>query len=131
MVVNEYICVDDKFSKPFKTYLKKDAVDNFNDNRKKVKLQWRDDKKNLTKNLWWLKERNKDFKNSTKCLIYDSNYLDNDVEVRDHCDIIREYRSSAHTDCNINLKVGFSTSKSIFVIYLIESLKSSFRFQDI
>ena len=31
------------------------------------------------------KEDNKDFENSTKCWIYDNDYVDNDVKVGDHC----------------------------------------------
>ena len=33
------------------------------------------------------KEDNKDFKNSTKCWIYDNTYVDGDVKVTDHCHI--------------------------------------------
>ena len=36
----------------------------------------------------------------------DSGYIDNDVEVRDHCHIIWTYRGSAHRDCDINLKLN-------------------------
>ena len=32
--------------------------------------------------------------------------FDNDIEVRDHCHINGKYRSSAHRDCNINLKLN-------------------------
>ena len=46
------------------------------------------------------------FKNSTKCWIYDNNYVDNEVKVRDHCHISGKYRGSAHRDCNINLKLN-------------------------
>ena len=37
-------------------------------------------------------------------LIYESDYVDNDVKVRDHCHITGKYRGSAHRDYNINLK---------------------------
>ena len=33
------------------------------------------------------KEDNEDFKNSTKCWIYDNTYVGSDVKVRDHCHI--------------------------------------------
>ena len=45
-------------------------------------------------------------KDSTKCWICDNNDIDNDVKVRDHCHITGIYRSSAHRDCNIDLKLN-------------------------
>ena len=56
------------------------------------------------------KEDNEDFENSTKCLIYDSDYIDSDVKVRDHCHITGKYRGSAHRDCNINVKLNHKIS---------------------
>ena len=42
--------------------------------------------------------------NSTKCWICDTDDIDNDVKVRDHCHITGKYEGSAHRDFNINLK---------------------------
>ena len=39
------------------------------------------------------KEDNEDFKNSIKCWIYDIDYIDGDVKVRDHCHITGKYRN--------------------------------------
>ena len=50
-----------------------------------------------------IKEDNKDFKNSTKYQICGNDYVNNDVEVRDHCHITGKYRGSEHRDCNVNL----------------------------
>ena len=61
-------------------------------------------KKHLNKKLVMTKEDNEDFNSSTKCWICDNDYVDNDIKVRDHCHITGIYRSSAHRDCNINLK---------------------------
>ena len=55
------------------------------------------------------KEDNEDVKNSTKCWIWDNDYTDNDVKLRDHCHITGKYRSSVHRDCNINLKLNHKT----------------------
>ena len=52
------------------------------------------------------KEDNEDFKNSTKCWIYDNDYIDTDVKVIDRCHITGKYRGSGHKDCNINLKLN-------------------------
>ena len=40
------------------------------------------------------KEDNEDFKNSTKCWSCENHYVDNDVKVKDHCQITGEYRAS-------------------------------------
>ena len=42
-------------------------------------------KKHFNKESVMTKEDNKDFKNSTKCWIYDNTYVDGDVKVTDHC----------------------------------------------
>ena len=39
--------------------------------------------------------------NSTKCWICDTDDIDNDVKVRDHCHITGKYEGSAHRDFNI------------------------------
>ena len=78
--------VDDKFSKPFKSYLLLSIV--WLKEASTVVKWW---KIILTKNLWWLKKTNKDFKNSTKCWICDNIYVDSDIKVRDHCYITGKY----------------------------------------
>ena len=60
--------------------------------------------KHFNKELVMTKEGNKDFKNSTKCWIFDNDYIHTDVKVRDHCHITGKYIGPAHRDCNINLK---------------------------
>ena len=70
-------------------------------------------KKHLNKELVMTKEDNQDFKNSTKCLICDNDYVDNDVKVRDYCHTTGKYRSSAHRDFNINAKLNHKNSCSI------------------
>ena len=50
------------------------------------------------------KKDNEDFENCTKCWICDDEYIDVDVEVKDHCHITGKYRGSALRDCNINVK---------------------------
>ena len=48
------------------------------------------------------KNDNEDFSNFTKFCFYDNDYIDNYVKVKDLCNIIGKYRSSAQKDCNIN-----------------------------
>ena len=62
------VCVDDKFSKPFKTYLGKDAASNFINNMIEESKQRNEvTKKHFNKELVMTIEDNENFKNSTKC----------------------------------------------------------------
>ena len=56
------------------------------------------------------KEDKENFENSTKCLICDNYYIDNDVKIRDHCDITEKYRGSVHRDSNASLRLNQKTS---------------------
>ena len=77
------VCVDDKFSKSFKTYLPEDAVYTFiNSMIEESKYCSEVMKKHLKKELAISKEDNENFKNSTKCWICDKDYVDNDVKVK-------------------------------------------------
>ena len=93
----KWVYVDDKFSKSFKTYLDEDTVYNFINSMIKERKYCSD---------VMSKEDNEGFKNSTKCWIWDNDYIDNDVKVRHHCHITGKYRGSAHRDCNINFKLN-------------------------
>ena len=63
-------------------------------------------KKHFNKKPVMTKEDNENFNNSTKLCICDSDYIDNDVKVRDLCHNAGKYRGSAHRDGNINLKLN-------------------------
>ena len=56
-------------------------------------------KKKFDKEISMTKEDNEEFRNSTKCLIFDG-----DVKVRDHCHITGKCRGFVHRDGNINVK---------------------------
>ena len=74
------VCVDDKFSKPFNTYLGEDAVYNFSNNMmEESKYCSGVMKKHFDKELVKTKEDNEDFKSSTKCCICDNDHVDNAV----------------------------------------------------
>ena len=96
------VCVDDdKFSKPFKSCLGKDAIYNFISSMiEESKYSSDVMKKHFNRELVMTKKDNKDFENPTKCWICDNAYVDVDVKVRDHCHIAGKYRGSAHRDCN-------------------------------
>ena len=67
------------------------------------------------------KEDNKDFKKTTKCWICDNDYIDNDIKVKDQCNITGKYRGSAHGECNINLTLNH---KIPVVFYKLENYDS-------
>ena len=64
------------------------------------------------------KKDNEDFQNSTKCWIWDNDYVDNDVKVRGHWHITEKYRGSAHGHRNINLNLN---QKIPVVFYNLEN----------
>ena len=95
LVVIYLVCVNDKFSNPFKSYLGEDAVYNFISSMIKESKYCSDVmKKHFNKELVMAKKDNEDFKTFTKCWICD------------HCHITGKYRGSAHRDCNINVKLN-------------------------
>ena len=101
------VCDDDKFGKPFKTYLGKDAGNNFINNVIEESKCCSDEmKKHFNKELVMTKEDNENFKNSNNCWICDNDYVDNYVKIRDHCHITGKYRGSSHKDYNINFKLN-------------------------
>ena len=101
------IYVDDKFSKPFKSYLGKDAVYNLiNTITEEIKYCSHVIKKHFNKELVIIKKDDEHFENSIKCWICDNGYDDGDVKVKDHCHITGKYRGSAHRSYNIKVKLN-------------------------
>ena len=78
------VCVDDKISKSFTSYLAEDDVYNFISILLQSKYCSDVMKKHFNKELVATKKDNEDFGNSTKRWICDNDYIDNDVKVRDH-----------------------------------------------
>ena len=116
------VCVDDTFSKPFKTCLGEGSVFNFiNSIIEEYKYCSAVMKKHFNRKLVMTIEDNGDFKNSTKCWICDNDYNDNNVNVRDHCHITGKYRGSAQGGCNINLKLNHKTP-NVFHNLIIQEL---------
>ena len=63
-------------------------------------------KKHFNKELVMTEEHNENFKNSTRRLICGNDYIDNDTKVKYDCCIKRNYRGSAHRDCDINVRLN-------------------------
>ena len=103
--------VDDKFSKPFKSNLGKDAVYNFiNSMIEESKYCSGVMEKNFDKELKMTKTDNEDFNKSAKGWICGNTSVNGDLKVRDHCHITGKFRSSAHRDCNVNVKLNHKVS---------------------
>ena len=99
------VCVDDKFSKPLKSYIGEDAVYNFIDSMiEEIKYCCENIVVHSHIELIMTKKDNEDLENSNECWICDNDYIDNGFKVRDHCHITIRYIGSVHRDCNINIK---------------------------
>ena len=99
--------VEDKFGKPFKSYLGEDVVYNFVNSRfEESKCCSNVIKNHFNKELVMTKNDNEDFKNSSKCWVCDEEYVDGYFKVRDQCYVTGKYRGSAHRDCNIKIKLS-------------------------
>ena len=95
---------DDKFGKPFKSYVGKNAVYNFINSMTEESKYCSDVmKKHFNKELVITKENNENFENFTKCWICDNVYSEGDVKVRDHFHMMEKCRGSAHRDCNTRI----------------------------
>ena len=84
--------------------------------------------KHFSKETAMTREYNKDLENSTKCRISNSDYVYNDVKVRDHCHITRKYGGSANRDGNINLKLNY---KIPILFYNLKNYDSHLIIQEI
>ena len=62
-------------------------------------------KEHFSKNSIISEEDKKRFQSSNKCWICNKLFTDEDKKVRDHDHIKGKYKGSAHSDCNINLKL--------------------------
>ena len=110
-VANSYcymlVCVDDEFSKTFKSQMGEDAAYSFINSMIEESNYCSDVmKKYFHKELVMTKKDNEDFQNSTKCWICDNAYVDGDVKIRDHFHVTGKYRGSAHRDCNIKINLN-------------------------
>ena len=124
--------VNEKFSKPFKSYLGEDSVYNFiNSMVKEIKNCSDVMKKHFNKELVMTKKNDEDFMNSTKCCICDNAFVKGDVKVRDHSNVTEKYRGSPHRDSNIKVKLIHRISVLIYnlkkydVLFLLCKNKTS------
>ena len=97
------VCVNDKFSKSFKRYSGKEAMNNFIISMTEESKYCSDVKKHFNKELAMMKEDNEKFETlinvgSVLMIIL--------ILIRDHCCITGKNRGSSHRDCNIILRLN-------------------------
>ena len=108
------ICVDERYSKPYKTYLSEDAIDKFlNDMIKESENCSKVIETEFNKPLVMTKKDHEDFRDSAKPWICKKAYKKGEVKVKYHHHITGKYLGSAYQKCNLNL----SLSKNILVVF--------------
>ena len=99
LTVMALICIDDKFSQPFKSYLGEDAVCNFVNNTVEESKYCSEVMHGpFNKELVITKKDDEDFKNSNKCYIFQKFFVQGDVIVRNYCHVTGKYRGFANSD---------------------------------
>jgi len=90
-------------------------------------------RKHFNKPLKMTAEEERDFQNSTSCYICGRKYKNGDENkpVRDHCHITGKYRGSAHSDCNLKLRLGTESIKIPVIFLKLKGYDSHFIVQKI
>ena len=109
-------------SKPVKSCVVEDSVYNFIKGMIEESKYYDKVKVKFNKKFVITEEDNEDFKNSTKYLICENNYVDGDVNVRDYCHITAKCRGYTYRDWNINVKLNY---KIYIVFYNLKSMIST------
>ena len=125
-------CYDDKYSKPIQTYRGENAVYKFME-KMLEELQYCKDvvKKHFNKPLVMTDDDDMRFKLMDKCHICGEKYTDKDVRVRDHCHITRQFRGSAHQECNLKLRIKPDDIKIPVIFHNLRGYDSHFIMQRI
>ena len=125
-------CYDDKYTKPVQIHRGENAVYKFMENILE-EVNWCKSKmkKHFNKPLKMTKENEIDFQKAIKCHIFDQQYTDKDIRVRDHCHITGKFRGSAHQDCNLKLQIKPDTIKIPVIFHNLRGYDSHFIMQEI
>ena len=123
------MCIDDKFSNPFNSYLDEDAFYNFiNSMLGESKYCSGMMKKHFNKELVMSKRDDEDSENSIKFWVCDNDYVDGNVKLKDYCHITGKCRGSAYRDCNIRVKLNHNIT---IVFHNLKNYDSHFIMQGI
>ena len=123
---------DDKHSKPIQTYRGENTVYKFMEKMlEEVEYCKAVVKKRFNKPLVMTEDDAMCFKPMDKCHIYDKNYTDKDVHVRDHYHITGKFSGSAHQECNLKLRVKPEDIKIHVIFHNLRGYDSHFIMQQI
>ena len=123
------VCVDERFSKPYKTYFGEDVIDKFlNDLIREREYCFKVIETEFNKLLVITKKDSRDSKLSTKCCISKKREGGCEVKVKDHDHTIGKYRESAHQEFHLNLSLSkmlcFIICKSMIHILSFKKLEN-------
>ena len=88
-------------------------------------------KNHFNKPLVMSKKDEKNFKKDKRCWICNKIYKIDDEPVRDHCHITGKYRGSAHSYCNLKLKISPEKLKIPVVFHNLRGYDSHFIINDL
>ena len=71
------------------------------------------------------------FRTMDGCHICVEKYTDKDVRVRDHCQITRKFRGSAHQECKLKLRIKPEDIKIPIIFHNLRGYDSHFIMQQI
>ena len=129
---------DQSYSKPVEIYRGEDAAERFIQKMfEEVRSCQSVMREHFNKPLKMTDDDWRDFQNSTSCYICGREYKpkelngDENGPVRDHCHITGKYRSSAHNDCNLKLRIEPESIKIPVIFHNLKGYDSHFIMQKI
>ena len=125
-------CYDDKYTKDICIYRGENAVYKFLE-RMLEEVEYCKDivKKEFNKPLVMTEDDELSFKLEDKCHICGEKYTKKNVRVRDHCHITGKYRGSAHSECNLKLRIDPDRLKIPVIFHNLRGYDSHFIMQEI
>ena len=125
-------CYDDKYSKYTRIYRgENDAYKFMEKILEEVEYCKAVIKKHFNKPLVMTEVDKQCFKTMDRCHICGEKYTDKDVRVRDHCHITGKFRSSAHQECNLKLRIKPEDIKIPVIFHNLRGYDSHFIMQQI
>ena len=73
-------------------------------------------KSNFKKELLMIRDDNEYFESPSKCSIFDNDFVEGNVRVRDHCLATVKCKGTAHRDCNDNVSLNYKISIVIHIL---------------
>ena len=123
---------DNKYSKPLQIYRGKNAVHKFMERMLDEVKYCKDTIKNeFNTRFRMTREDENNHREARECYVCNKQYTDKDVKVRSHCPVTGKYRGSAHSSCNMKLKLKQEEIKIPVVFHNLRGYDSHFIMQEI